>query len=420
MKGRDKQLWPRVFAAPYADALTAYLRDVTGVTRVAIAGDFRRAVEMVNGLDILVVAEEGALVMDTFIAYDEVADIMIHEEGLSSVILNSGLRVNLRLVPEKSFGAALSYFTGSEAHHAALRARGLQCGFEINEYGVYRDGAYQAGCIEDEVYAAAGLALIPPEIREDNGDIEAAAEGRLPELIEEYDIRGDLHMHTNWSDGRNTIEEMVMTARALGYEYVAVTDHSQRLAAIGGLDEKRLREQAERIDRLNEKLKNFTILKGIEADILSDGALDFPDSVLCDLDLVIGSIHSEINFSKKKQTERIMRAMDNPYFTILGHPTGRLLLERDPYAVDIPRLLQHARERGCFMELSAHPLRLDLNDAYCRLAKAEGVLVSINSDAHNPGDLGNMHFGVSQARRGWLTKTNVLNTRTLKELLEIS
>lgn len=406
----------RAAVTPYAGALLAWLEKIPGVQQVAPAGSFRRAKETVGDLDMLVVAEAGSPVMDRFVQYDEVKHVLAKGETKSSVLLQSDIQVDLRVVETRSFGAALNYFTGSKAHNIAIRRLGQQRGLKINEYGVFRDEKYIGGRTEQEVYAAVDLPWIPPELREDSGEIEAAREGKLPELVRADDLRGDLHMHTAASDGQNSIAEMALAARALGYEYIAITEHSKRLTVARGLDEKRLMEQSEEIDRLNNELKGFTVLKGVEVDILEDGKLDLPDDVLKRLDLVIASIHSKFNLPVQKQTERIMRAMDRPCFTMLAHPSGRLLLEREPYAVDIPRLIQHAKERGCFMELNAHPLRLDLNDLHCRMARENGVKVCINTDAHGVSDLDNARFGIGQARRGWLEKRDVLNTHALKQL----
>jgi DNA polymerase (family 10) len=298
----------------------------------------------------------------------------------------------------------------------ALRQLAQQRGLKLNEYGLFRGDQSVAGVTEESVYAAVGLPWIPPELRENRGEIDAARAGRLPALVEVADLKGDLHAHTKATDGRNSMREMAEAARACGLEYLAITDHSRRLTMAKGLDPKRLFEQLEEIDRLNATLNGITLLKGIEVDILEDGSLDLPDEDLCRLDLVVGAVHSHFRLSRQKQTERILRAMDHPYFTILAHPSGRLIDERAPYDVDMSRIIHHARERGCFMELNAHPVRLDLTDTDCRMAKEEGVLLSVNSDAHSVIDLGNLRYGIGQARRGWLEKKDVLNTRPLHSL----
>lgn len=401
---------------PYAESLVATLRKVPGVGQVAVAGSYRRARETVGDLDILVTAKDPAAVSQAFVGYDEVAQVLAHGETKSSVRLRSGIQVDLRVVEEKSYGAALHYFTGSKAHNIAVRKLGQQLGLKVNEYGVFKGEQYLAGRTEEEVYAAVKLPFIPPELREDAGELEAAHEGRLPKLVELEDLRGDLHMHTVGSDGQNTVREMALAAKALDYEYLAITDHSPRLKMVGGLDAKKLDRQMKEIEKLNKELRDIVILRGIEVDILEDGKLDLPDDVLGRLDLVIGAVHSHFKLPGAKQTDRILRAMDRPHFTMLSHPTGRLLLEREPYELDLPRIIRHAKARGCFLELNAHPMRLDLDDTFCRMAKAEGVLVCISTDAHSTQDLAYLRFGVGQARRGWLEKVDVLNTRPLRQL----
>ena len=289
-------------------------------------------------------------------------------------------------------------------------------GLKINEYGVFTIDKRVAGNTEESVYQAVGLPYIFPELRENRGEIEAAGEGRLPQLIELKDLKGDLHIHTDYTDGRNSLREMALAAKKRGLQYLAVTEHSDRLKIAGGLDPPQLMKQMEEIDRLNQELRGITILKGIEVEILEDGQLDLPDSVLGKLDLVIGTIHNQMRLPLEKQTERILRGMDHPHFTFLAHPSGRLINEREPMEVDIPRVINKARERGCFLELNANIRRLDLYDTYSQMAKELGVLIAINSDAHNVSALDHLRFGVGQARRGWLEKNDVLNTRPLKEL----
>jgi DNA polymerase (family 10) len=406
-------------AAQYADALVTYLQQAPAVTHVIVAGSYRRAKETIGDLDILVTTPIPSRVIDHFVRYGEVAEVIAHGSTRASVRLQSKLQVDLRVVPDESYGAALHYFTGSKAHNIAIRDLGQQRGLKINEYGVFREDQRIAGETEASVFATVGLPLIPPELRENRGEIEAARDGTLPHLIELSDLKGDLHAHTTATDGRNSLEEMALAARERGFEYLAITEHSRHLTIAHGLDEHRLLTQINEIDRLNEKLSGIILLKSIEVDILEDGELDLPDHVLARLDLVVVSIHSRMHLSRQKQTERILRAMDRPYVTILAHPTGRLIPEREPYDVDMPRIIHHARERGCFLELNAHPERMDLLDTYCRLAKQEGVLVSVNSDAHSVLDFNNLRFGIGQARRGWLEKDNVLNTRPLRALLPL-
>ncbi len=403
-------------AAQYADALSAFLQAVPGVDRVIVAGSFRRMRETVGDLDILVTAAADSPVMQHFTAYDEVTDVLSAGRTRASVVLRSGLQVDLRVVAKESCGAALCYFTGSKAHSIAIRRVAQKLGLKLNEYGVFRGATRIAGEDEASVYRSIGLPWIPPELREDRGEIEAAREGRLPKLVEFSDLRGDLHVHTRATDGHDSLREMARAARALGLEYLAITEHSRRLTVAHGLDPLRLARQCDEIDRLNPELDGITLLKGIEVDILEDGSLDLPDDVLGRLDLVVGAVHSQFHLSRAKQTERILRAMDHPHFTLLAHPSGRLIAQREPYDVDMLRIIRHARQRGCFLELNAHPDRLDLLDSHCQMAKEEGALVSINSDAHSRFDFANLKYGAGQARRGWLEKDDVLNTRPLAAL----
>lgn len=403
-------------ATQYAEALIAYLSESPGVKQVVAAGSYRRAKETIGDLDILVTAVSNSPVMDRFVSYPEVGEILAQGATKASVRLTCKLQVDVRVVPEDSYGAALLYFTGSKAHNVALRRLAQQQGLKLNEYGLFKGDRSVAGDTEESVYAAVGLPWISPELRENRGEFEAARIGRLPVLVEAADLRGDLHAHTKATDGRNSIREMAEAARARGFEYLAITDHSRRLTMAKGLDPKRLLEQLEEIDRLNATLSGITLLKGIEVDILEDGSLDLPDEDLCRLDLVVGAVHSHFRLSRQKQTERILRAMDHPYFTILAHPSGRLIDERAPYDVDMARIIRHARERGCFLEVNAHPVRLDLTDIDCLIAKEESVMLSINSDAHSILDFENLRHGVGQTRRGWLEKNDVLNARPLHSL----
>ena len=418
MSTQDKRI-SLLTAEEVASSLVVHLRKSKGVHGVAVAGSFRRRKETVGDLDILVTCKKGSQVMARFLDYEDVREVVSRGETRSSVVLRSGLQVDLRVVPQVSYGAALHYFTGSQAHNIAIRKLGIQRDLKINEYGVYRGKKRIGGKTEQEVYRRVGLPYIEPELREDRGEIQAAQRGKLPQLVTEEDIRGDLHSHTTATDGRHTLEELVSAARKRGYEYLAISNHSKHVTVARGLDPKRLAKQIEEVDRLNEKVKGFRVLKAIEVDILGDGSLDLPNSVLKELDFTVGSIHSQFDFPEKKQTERIIRAMDNPYFTILGHPTGRLINRRQPYAVDMERVMGAAKERGCFMELNAQPDRLDLNDIHCKMARDMGIKVAISTDAHRIGDLEWMRFGVGQARRGWLEADDVLNTRGARELIRL-
>lgn len=409
----------RAAIAIYAESLLKHLRAVPGVKQLELAGSYRRARETIGDLDILAEAADSAAVMQAFVGYDEVQQVLANGETKSSVLLRSGLQVDLRVVPAESFGAALQYFTGSKEHNIVVRKIAQAKGLKVNEYGVMRGEEAVAGRTEKDVYAALGLAVPPPELRENRGEVEQAAEGALPRLVEVDDIRGDLHNHSTWSDGANTIAEMAAAAQARGYEYFAMCDHSKRLTVANGLDEKRLAKQIKEIDKLNEGFKGFRLLKGIECDILEDGSLDLDDAILAELDLVVVSVHSKFNLPREQQTARVLKALDSRYATILAHPTGRLILEREPFDIDIPRVIAHAKQRGCFLELNANPMRLDLNDVYCQMAKEAGVLIAINVDGHQVADLANTVYGIGQARRGWLEKADVLNTRPLGALLKL-
>jgi len=403
-------------AEQVAEPLAEYLRGAEGVDRVKVAGSYRRRKETVGDLDILATGDDGAGIIERFIQYEDVADVVSQGETRSTVILRSGLQVDLRVVASKSYGAALLYFTGSKAHNIKLRNMALDRDLKINEYGVFEGQDRIAGETEEEIYALFDLSLVPPELREDRGEIEAAQEDALPELIALDDIRGDLQMHTKSSDGHATLEEMARAAQDLGYDYIAITDHSAYVAVTQGLDAEALAGQIDEIDRLNEELEDLVVLKSIEVDILEDGSLDMPDDSLRRLDLTICSIHSKFDLSRERQTERIIRAMDNPYFTILAHPTGRRIGERAPYDVDMERVMEAALERGCFLEINAYPDRLDLNDVHAKMAHEMGLKLSISTDAHRPDELNDMRYGVGQARRGWLEARDVLNARSLGDL----
>ncbi|MDH3726960.1 MAG: DNA polymerase/3'-5' exonuclease PolX [Myxococcales bacterium] len=393
-----------------------YLRAIPGVKEVIVAGSYRRRKETVGDLDILVTCKKGSPVMKGFIEYDEVDAVISRGTTRSTVSLRSGLQVDLRVVAQASYGAALYYFTGSKAHNLAVRTIAVKKNLKINEYGVFKGERRVAGRTENEVFKAVGLRYIEPELRENRGEIEAAKKNRLPRLVSVGDIRGDLHAHTNATDGHHSLREMANAAKKLGYAYLAITEHSKRLVIAHGMDEKRLRKQLNAIDRLNAQLRGIRVLKGIEVDILENGSLDLNDSVLKQLDVTVCAIHSGFRVSRDKQTERIIRAMDSPYFNILAHPTGRLINQRDAYEIDMERVMEAARERGCYLELNAHPDRLDLNDVHCRMAKEMGLKLAISTDAHATSNLEDMRFGVDQGRRGWLEPEDVLNTRPWREL----
>lgn len=406
-------------AQEIATALVDYLTKGKGVKNVIIAGSYRRCKETVGDLDILLTARQDSTVMKRFVDYDEVAEVISRGKTRSTVRLRSGMHVDVRVVPDVSYGAALHYFTGSKAHNIAVRTLGVKKGYKINEYGVFKNDKRIAGKTEQEVYDTVDLPYIEPELRENRGEIEAAKNHKLPRLITLKQIRGDLHAHTKASDGHHSLKQMADAAAQLGYEYLAITEHSQHVTIANGLDKRRLLQHIKAVDKLNEQLENITLLKSIEVDIMDDGSLDLPDSVLQKLDLIVCSIHYNFNLPRQKQTERILRAMDNPNFNILGHPSGRLINERDAYDVDLEKVMQGAKERGCFLELNAHPDRLDLTDDGCLLAKQLGLKVAIATDAHSTSDLEFMRFGIGQARRGWLEADDVINTRPWDELKQL-
>jgi len=406
--------WPR--AEEVAIPLVDYLKATKGVKQVTVAGSYRRRKETVGDLDVLVTSAKGAPVIKRFVGYEDVAEVVSQGTTRSTVVLRNGLQVDLRAVRDASYGAALHYFTGSKAHNIAVRKLGVAKGLKINEYGVFKGDKRLAGRSEKEVYAQVGLPYIEPELRENQGEIEAAKKKRLPRLVALEDIRGDLHTHSTASDGHASIEEMAEAAREHGYAYFAVSDHSKRVTIAHGLDAKRLARQIVQIDRLNAKLRGTRALKSSEVDILEDGSLDLPDAILQDLDLTVCAVHSKFDLSRDKQTERIIRAMDNPNFKILAHPTGRLMGSRPAYDVDMERLMKAARERNCILEVNAQPARLDLIDTHCRMAKDMGVKVAISTDAHSTRDLDLLRFGIAQARRGWLEPDDVINTRPWREV----
>ncbi|MGE5502024.1 MAG: DNA polymerase/3'-5' exonuclease PolX, partial [Ignavibacteriales bacterium] len=403
-------------AEDFAGPLKAWLERSPGVTQVVVAGSFRRRRETVGDLDILAICADGPATTERFTKYEEVETVTAKGPTRATVLLEGGLQVDLRVVPEESYGAALVYFTGSKAHNIALRRMAQEKGLKISEYGVFRGMQRIAGRTEEEVYASVGLPWIAPELREDRGEIDAAFEGRLPKLVELTDIRGELHVHTRASDGKSTLAEMVEAAKARGYEYIAISDHSKHATVAHGLDAARLSKQIDEIERLNETRPGIRVLKSCEVDVLADGRLDLPNSVLSRLDFVIGAIHSDFDLSAEAQLARVLKAMDNPHFDIFAHPSGRLIGERAGYAIDLTKVMEGAKARGCFLEINAHPSRLDLDDVHVRAAKEMGVKIAIGSDAHSDAGLSNMRYGVDQARRGWLEAGDVLNTRSWAEI----
>jgi DNA polymerase (family 10) len=401
-----------------AEKLIAYLKEFPGIDTILPAGSLRRGRDTVGDLDILATgpacAEDcvGAAV-DYVANYPPANTMLAKGQNKVSFRLRSGLQVDVRLLPVGSYGAALQYFTGSKMHNVSIRQRALKRGYTLSEYALAKveDGSFVCGATEEEIYAALGLDWIPPELRENNGEIEAAEEHRLPVLIEERDIRGDVHMHTVETDGKNTIREMAEAGVARGYEYIAITDHSKNLAMTMGLDDARAVEHIKRIRAVDQEMEGkIRVLAGIEVDILADGALDLSDDVLAQMDVVIASVHSLFNMPADEMTERMVKAIENPYVRILGHPTGRLLLRREPYQLDVTAVLRKAAEVGVAVEHNAYPDRLDLCDRDLRLAKELGCRIAINTDAHHTSHLAKMRYGIEQLRRAWLRKEDVLNT----------
>jgi DNA polymerase (family 10) len=415
-KPRIEKRFKLAVAEAEAEALVAYLRNGG---RVVVAGSYRRRRDTVGDLDVLVTAKDGAGVGEKLARYENVAEVLAQGPTRTTVVLHSGIQVDVRAVPEQSHGAALLYFTGSKAHNIALRALANERKWKLNEYGLFAGKRRIAGATEEEVYRKLGLSYVPPELREDRGEIALARAGRLPRLVTVDDIRGDLHVHSDWTDGSETIEAMAAAARACGYEYMALTDHSRRVAMVHGLDPGRLSRQIREVDRLNERLRGFTVLKGIEVDILKDGRLDLPDTILSKLDIVVASVHSHFDLPREAQTDRVIRAMQNLRVSILGHPTGRLIGQRDPYEIDIDRVISAAADLGCVLEINAEPDRLDLNDIHAHAAKSKGVMVAVSTDAHSVHAFQYMRFGIDQARRGWLTANDVINTRSLSDLRKL-
>ena len=425
-RGEERRVL-RPVAAQYGEALLEHLRALPGVERAEIVGSYRRCRETVGDLDVLVTCAARTPVVARFVTYPAVAEVLARGPTRAAVRLRSGLQVDLRVLAAASFGAGLHYFTGSKAHNIAVRGLGRRHGLRISEYGVFRGGRRVGGRREEDVFDAVGLPWIPPELREDRGEIEAAREGRLPRLVELADVRGDLQTHTTDSDGRDTLDAMADAAATLGYEYLAVTDHTPAVRVAGGLDRAGFRRQWKRIDRLNARLAadgmRLTVLKGAEVDILADGTLDLDDGTLAALDVVLVSLHSKLALPAAEQTRRVLRALRHPSVDVLAHPTARLLAHdgrgRAGASLDMDQVYRAAADHGVMLEVDAQPDRLDLDDVACRAAIGHGVRLSIGSDAHAMAELGHMRWGVDQARRGWAERDDVANTRPLAALLRL-
>jgi len=405
-------------AFPVAKRIVETLKQKTGSKKIEWAGSLRRMKENIGDIDILGTGKDKGKIVQVFIHLPEVKEVLASGETKASVIVEGGTQIDLRVVEEDSYGAALQYFTGSKGHNIHLRGIAKAKGIKINEYGVFKGKKKIGGKEEKDVYRFLGMEWIEPELREDRGEIEASQKGHLPKLIQESEIKGDLHVHSKWSDGTSSIEEIVKAAQKRGYQYVAICDHSKSLRIAHGLDESRLMKQMEEIDRINEKMRNFQILKGAEVDILSDGKLDLSEKILEKLDLAVAAIHSGFKQDRGKMTKRIIRALESPYIHILAHPSGRLLGARDPYEVEMDELMEAAKKYGKALEINAYFERLDLNDIHCRKAKEMGVRVGIGTDSHHLDQMWMMSLGVAVARRGWLETKDVLNTLSLKEILQ--
>jgi DNA polymerase (family X) len=419
----ERMYWAEADAI--AQELLAHMQKLKGIRQIEVAGSYRRGKETIGDLDLLVDAKDADAVMDHLEKFGDVDAVIGRGDTKLSIRLTRGLQIDLRVVPTKSFGAALQYFTGSKDHNVILRGMAKDRGLKINEYGVFRvgkkageedEGEYIAGKQECDVYAAMDLPCFPPEIREAREEFQWAAAGKFPRLIELANLQGDLHMHTTESDGKATLAEMVEAAQARGLKFIAITDHSKRVSMANGLDSARLRKQWQEIDRFNRDLDDFVVLKGIECDILEKGGMDLPDDVLAEADWVVASVHYGQNQPREQITERILGALENPHVSIIAHPTGRLINRREPYAVDLEQVFAAAKRFGKFLELNANPARLDLDDVNCAAAKRHGIPIVISSDAHSTGGLDVLRFGVIQARRGGLTAADVANTRPWREI----
>lgn len=406
-------------ALPIAEAFVDYLKEALPLDKISLAGSLRRGRETVGDIDILVGDDKPVAVMDAFVSYPEVSELLMKGPTKSSVRLRNGLQVDIRAVDSKSWGAALCYFTGSKEHNVSMRRIGVEKGLKLNEYGLFEreSGTMVAGGTEGEVYEALGLRYVEPEIREDSGELEAAKHGTLPALVSRTDVRGDFHVHTSWSDGANKIEDVVSAALAKGYDYIAITDHSQSLRIANGLSPERLRKQIDIVRKTDELFGGrIRVLAGSEVDIRADGSLDFPSSLLKNLDIVIGSVHSRFKMEKNEMTKRVVDAVSSGQLDILGHPTGRLIGKRAPYALDLEKVFSAARDSGVCMELNSFPDRLDLADVSCRHAMNSGVKVAIATDAHSVEQMDYIKYGIVTARRGWLEAKDVLNTVRGKDI----
>lgn len=405
-------------ALTYAEGIVKQLGKVKGISEIDIAGSLRRRTETIGDIDILVISKSSKSIMNTFTSMSSVADILAKGETKSSVLLRSGIQVDVRILPADSYGAALHYFTGSKDHNVVMRDRAKRMGRKISEYGIFevKTDRKLGGKNETDIFKHVDLPFIPPELRENSGEIEAAEAGRLPKLITLDDIKGDLHVHTKASDGADTIEEMARAAMKIGYQYIAITDHSKAVRVAGGLNDEELARHIKAIRKANKKVAGIEILSGIEVDILADGTLDLSDEVLAQCDVAVAAVHSNFNMPKKEMTDRVIEGIGNPNVNILAHPTGRIINERDPFEIDLESVIAAAKKSKVALELNSYPDRLDLKDIHCRQAKEAGVKISINTDSHAALQLANMRYGIATARRGWLEAADVINTYDLDRL----
>jgi DNA polymerase (family 10) len=406
------------YAFPVAMGIVSYLQQKGGLAMVSVAGSLRRMKETIGDIDILVGTAQPERASDVFVSYPEVEDILAKGPTKSAVRLSNGIQVDLRVVSESSYGAALLYFTGSREHNIKLRSLAIDKGYKLNEYGLFNKdtGVPIASANEEDIYRRLGLDMMPPEMREDQGEIDISAGHALPELVALRDIKGDLHMHTEASDGSMSMEEMALAGKARGYEYVGITDHSQSLRIANGLDAERLRKNIAMARDLSSMMGAFQVLIGAEVEIDERGKLDYPDDLLMELDYVIGAVHTRFKMTEGEMTDRLLTALSNDHMTILAHPTGRAIGQREAYALDMERVMDEAKGKGVFLEVNSYPERLDLNDRHCRMAHDNGNRLVINTDSHHPSHLDNMTYGVAQARRGWVGPRQVLNTLPLKDL----
>ncbi|MBU0650993.1 DNA polymerase/3'-5' exonuclease PolX [bacterium] len=402
-------------AMDYAKDILKHLKKCKNIIRIELGGSLRRKKELVKDIDILASSDKPETIMDLFMTYPQTHSIIGHGKTKSSIILENGINVDLRVVSDEQYPYALQHFTGSKEHNVHMRGLAKQKNIKMNEYGLWKKNKNIACKNEEDIYQALGLNYIPPELREDLNEIEFASKHKFPVLIENKDIKGTIHVHTTWSDGHNTLEEMVIAAKNMGYSYIGITEHSQSAGYAGGLTPEKIKEQKKVIDNLNKTIKGITILQGIEVEILKDGSLDYPDNILAMFDFTIPGIHTKFKMTEKEMTDRLIKALKNKYTTILAHPTGRLLLEREPYPVDINAVIQAAADYGKIIEINSQPKRLDLDWRHIKHAKDKGVDIIINTDAHNTESLKYMEYGIGIARKGWLTKKDVVNTLSLED-----